>query len=275
MADSARVAEHTKPQGRWNQSGRDWLEHLRTHPEKCEWCVSHTLGLKVIQTMLDGLGPLQGLRVLELGCGHGALSVILSQRGAQVTGVDLGPDLLEAASLLAKGQGSSAVFERADIRTLPYPDGTYDLVVGRAILHHVSVPDVRQALKECHRVLKPGGRALFVEPVENSALFAFLQNLVPAGRQGTLSFRPSILQRRAWARYVAAMDDRDMTTRELLTAGAPFASAKATPLGVLIRLERVMPKALVPALETVDDLLLKLVPPARSLCREACVEYRK
>jgi ubiquinone/menaquinone biosynthesis C-methylase UbiE len=105
------------------------------------------------------------LSALEIGCGTGFFllnlmlaGVIDSAPGAgHVT--DLSPGMVEVARRNAVSLGFEIDGRVADAERLPYPDATFDLVAGHAVLHHL--PDVERALREVVRVLKPGGRFVF------------------------------------------------------------------------------------------------------------------
>ncbi len=75
-------------------------------------------------------------------------------------------------------------FQQCNVTSLPFESDAYDIVLGLAILHHLSELDVLLALQESCTVLKPGGIAIFLEPVENSKLFDFIQNLFPGRKKG-------------------------------------------------------------------------------------------
>ncbi len=108
------------------------------------------------------LGSLEGRRVLELGCGTGDLTLQLAERGADVVAVDLSPEMLDIARRRAAQFVPSARLElvAAPAEATTLPDQSFDLVVGKWILHHV---DVGQAAEEIFRVLRPGGMGLFIE----------------------------------------------------------------------------------------------------------------
>ncbi len=95
---------------------------------------------------------------LEVGCGTGFFTLNLKQAGvlgdAHVT--DLSPGMVEATKLNARRLGFEVEGRVADAETLPYPDESFDLVIGHAVLHHI--PDVEEAFREMLRVLTPGGR---------------------------------------------------------------------------------------------------------------------
>jgi ubiquinone/menaquinone biosynthesis C-methylase UbiE len=97
-------------------------------------------------------------KVLEIGCGTGFFIVNLWQAGLvrQAFATDISAGMVEVCQRNARNVGLKNLEGRAaDAENLPYKTGTFDLVVGHAVLHHL--PDVPRTLEECFRVLKPGG----------------------------------------------------------------------------------------------------------------------
>ena len=106
---------------------------------------------------------LDDARVLEVGCGPGRLSIRLARRyGLAVTGLDLDPAMIERARANADrprtGDGLGPSFLVGDAASLPFPEGSFDLVVSTLSMHHWA--DQAAGLAEIGRVLRPGGRAL-------------------------------------------------------------------------------------------------------------------
>ncbi|WP_132878892.1 class I SAM-dependent methyltransferase [Tamaricihabitans halophyticus] len=98
---------------------------------------------------------------MELGSGTGFFLLNLMQGGVIKRGsvTDLSPGMVQAALRNAEQLGLDVSGKVADAEGIPYPDDSFDLVVGHAVLHHI--PDVSAAFREVLRVLKPGGRFVF------------------------------------------------------------------------------------------------------------------
>ena len=101
----------------------------------------------------------RGRSVLELGCGAGVDLARFAQGGATVTGVDLAASAIELARANFAQQGLQGAFEVADGERLPFPDNCFDLVYAHGVVQYTADP--RQLVQECHRVLRPGGQAVF------------------------------------------------------------------------------------------------------------------
>jgi ubiquinone/menaquinone biosynthesis C-methylase UbiE len=99
-------------------------------------------------------------RILDAGTGPGRLPQAIATALPHVTvdGVDLAPDMIEYArrEATAAGLADRITFTVGDVAHLPYPDMTFDLIVSSLSQHHWV--DVEDALRDLHRVLRPGGR---------------------------------------------------------------------------------------------------------------------
>ncbi len=100
-------------------------------------------------------------RSLELGAGTGYFSLNLLQAGviSEATCTDISPGMVATLAGNAARLGLDVEAQVADAEALPFDDNSFDLVLGHAVLHHL--PDLDQAWREIHRVLAPGGVALF------------------------------------------------------------------------------------------------------------------
>jgi ubiquinone/menaquinone biosynthesis C-methylase UbiE len=111
------------------------------------------LGLSARRIVLRLLGDGPG-RLLDVGCGGGAHAVAFGERGWTVTGIDLSPAQLE----LARSRGVEVV--EADAASLPFEDETFDAAV--SIFTHTDVDDFAAVIREVTRVLRPGGRLVYL-----------------------------------------------------------------------------------------------------------------
>src|SRR5690349_2536994 len=106
---------------------------------------------------------LPGSRIVDVGCGDGALARTLTREGARVIGIEAGPEALAAARAAPPVNDETYLEGRAE--DLPLPDASADIVVFMNSLHHVPAARQRKALDEAARVLVPGGALYIVEPI--------------------------------------------------------------------------------------------------------------
>ena len=118
-----------------------------------------------------------GSRALDYGCSSGWYSKKLKDWGfSEINGIDISTKAIQEAHDRYSDIGK---FEVMDAHRTTFPNNHFDLVVGRAILHHL---DFETAIKEIHRILKPGGRVLFVEPLRDNPVGKFIRWLSPGTR---------------------------------------------------------------------------------------------
>lgn len=186
-ADPAELAKFSDLAHRWWDPESEFRPLHQINPLRLAW--------------IDGLAPLAGQRVLDVGCGGGILSDSMARKGAQVTGIDLSVKALRVAQLHALEAGTSGV----DYREVSAEDlaaeqpGTFDVVTCMEMLEHV--PDPSSVVRACSQLVKPGGWVFFSTINRNpkSFLFAivgaeYVLQLLPKGTHEWAKFiRPSEL----------------------------------------------------------------------------------
>jgi len=113
-------------------------------------------------------------RLLEIGCGIGNDLLCFAQNGAKVIGIDLVPKHLDLAKKLFTCYGCSGRFLKMDAENLELPPNYVDLIYSFGVLHHT--PNIKKAILEIHRVLRPGG--LVVVGLYNKNSWYFWVNLI-------------------------------------------------------------------------------------------------
>ncbi|MGC9399271.1 MAG: class I SAM-dependent methyltransferase [Anaerolineae bacterium] len=109
--------------------------------------------------------PPEGARVLEIGVGTGRFHVELAER-YRLAGIDLAAGMVRLTQERLARRGLHSDLRQADVRALPWPDASFDAVVGTFVLS--AVPDADAALDELVRVLQPGGRLVLVDAGESA-----------------------------------------------------------------------------------------------------------
>ena len=198
-----------------------------------------------------------GRRVLEYGCGLGGQAFALAQNGAVVTGVDISEVALAQARRRAAAESLHALtFVKADAEDLDLPNGSFDLVCGSGILHHLNLS---RALPEVHRVLADGGRGVFYEPLGHNPLLNLYRRLTPGSH--TPDEHPLLMGE------IHAMQDVFETPR------AEFFDLLSVFVIPILRLPGA--KGLLRAAEWSDRRIFRLLPPLRAWGAVVVLELRK
>ncbi|WP_237065449.1 bifunctional 2-polyprenyl-6-hydroxyphenol methylase/3-demethylubiquinol 3-O-methyltransferase UbiG [Microbulbifer guangxiensis] len=164
---------------------------------------------------IDQRAPVAGKKLLDVGCGGGILTEAMAQRGAEVTGIDMGEAPLNVARLHALESELQIDYRQVPVETLAEEQpASFDIVTCLEMLEHV--PDPASVIRACAALVKPGGQ-LFFSTINRTAkgwLFAvvgaeYVLRLLPKGTHEYSKFiRPSEMG--AWIR-AAHLELRDIT----------------------------------------------------------------
>jgi ubiquinone/menaquinone biosynthesis C-methylase UbiE len=166
VSDQRRKESERQFHNRRFGAGQDFREPLN------KWYAAVASGVREQNEMVKRYG--MGGKVLEYGCAdaRNSLDEQLSNDFATYHGIDISDQAIDVARKLAASQGlRNWEFTVMDAENLTFPDDEFDVVFGRGILHHL---DLGRCFREIARVLHPGGKAIFTEPLgHNPALNLF------------------------------------------------------------------------------------------------------
>jgi SAM-dependent methyltransferase len=201
------------------------------------------------------LGDLNGRAALDCGCGHGMAAVVLAKLGARVTAFDLSPGYLLEARQRAEANGVTIAITQADGDRLPFADAAFDRVWGNAILHHL---DLERAGPELHRILRPGGVAVFCEPWGENPFLAFVRrHWQYPGKERTPNEQP-------------------LRQRDLAVLQKSFPNVEVRGFQLVSMVRRVLRRGrLVRLLDRCDDRLLTALPLLQRFCRYMVLTLRR
>jgi 2-polyprenyl-3-methyl-5-hydroxy-6-metoxy-1,4-benzoquinol methylase len=136
-------------------------------------------------------GDLRGKKVLDVGCGDGTNSVLLARLGADVTGIDISPRLIEIAGSRAEINQvvESCRFVCSPLETADLPADSFDIVWGDAVLHHL-IPELPVLMDRLTHFAKTGALMIFAEPVNLSQTLRSIRFMFPVKTDHTPDERP-------------------------------------------------------------------------------------
>lgn len=186
-ADPAELAKFSDLAHRWWDTESEFRPLHQINPLRLGW--------------IEGLVPLKGKRVLDIGCGGGILADAMARQGAQVLGIDLATKALKVAQLHALEANTQGVeYREISAETLATEQpGSFDVVTCMEMLEHV--PDPSSVVRACATLVKPGGQVFFSTINRNAKAFLFaivgaeyMLNLLPRGTHEYAKFiKPSEL----------------------------------------------------------------------------------
>ena len=183
------------------------------------------------------LDEISGRRVLNVGCGEGLDAVILAALGAKVIGLDISDTAVAVTMARARANGVTDRLTAlvADATALPVSSGSIDVVLAAAVMHHVDIP---RAAAELARVLRPGGIAVFVEPLAGPRLVQLVKRMLPLRRAPDISEDERPLTRDDVALISSAIGSVEAARLFGLTTRLVRRLGLGRPLRVAYRLDR-------------------------------------
>jgi SAM-dependent methyltransferase len=189
------------PRSLYDSNARDWA---RSGP----LLVSDYTGRPATLALCE---PIEGMRVLDLGCGEGYCTRMLRGRGArEVTGVDGSESMIALAARNEAAEPLGIAYRVGDATNLSgFDSNTLDLVLAMFLFNYLSVRRMRQAMLEVFRVLQPGGRLVFAVP---HPVFPFMRSqkqapfYLDAGDAGYFSGRDNAFSGKIWRRDGVSLD---------------------------------------------------------------------
>jgi len=199
--DPAELAKFNELAHRWWDPEGEFRPLHQINPLRLQWIAERA--------------PLEGSTALDVGCGGGILAEAMAQRGASVTGIDLGEKALRIAGLHQLESGVQVRYESASAEEYAEAHGSaFDVVTCMELLEHV--PEPASTVAACARLVKPGGRVIFSTINRNPKAYLFavigaeyVLKLLPKGTHDYARFiKPSELTR--WCRE-AGLQPLEMT----------------------------------------------------------------
>ena len=143
----------TAPHNSYAENANFWIKIIRERLDRYR-------GDLTDQAVLDAIGPVRGLSILDAGCGEGYLSRRLAQDGAQVVGIDACGDLVQSAQEADGRSGLSIDYHTGTVDDLPLASERFDVVVSNHLLN--DLPRITNAIREFARVTRIGGRLVIL-----------------------------------------------------------------------------------------------------------------
>lgn len=182
-------------------TNKDLYEHLGENwrDKKAELSSLHAMHPVTLNYFMRAIGDnIQGIRLLDAGCGGGLLSETFARAGALVTGLDVKPGAIETARQHATRVGLSIDYQMGSLEDLKFTDESFDVIVASFVLEHVA--DLRTVAHNVARVLKPQG--LFLYSGINRTFLTFM--IITIGFQYVLKkIPPGTLK---WNKFVRPME---------------------------------------------------------------------
>lgn len=213
-----------------------WLDHLDEYLRFVTTTETSWFGMY----QGDFRNRIEGKKILEMGCGDCNNAAIMAALGAEVYANDIATSSGAIVERLNKECSFKypIKFIQGDFLKNELEDSSFDFVLGKAFLHHLTVSIEKEFLKETARLLKEDGEARFFEPAVNSRILDEIRWYIP------VDDRPSKFNRTAFDKWKIndPHPDRSYSSRHFETAGREFfKEVQITSIGSLERFRRLLP----------------------------------
>jgi SAM-dependent methyltransferase len=209
------------------------------------------------------IGDPAGKLLLDYGCGQGEEAVYFAKLGAKVTAIDVSGVGITITQERARMNGVAGQVDARimDATATEFPPNTFDIVHGLGVLHHVGL---QPGLKEVHRVLKPAGHAVFLEPLGNSRTIEFCKRLIGA-------------MLGSWLRLTrTTTGEQPLRLADLRRASQIYSSVEVFPFHLLYRVRKlVLPRRAYDYARVLDYQVLRALPFLRHFAGAAVIHLRK
>lgn len=233
----------------------DFHDHLYAHDRETRAATAKYYAVidRCRQEYLQRISQdVNGKRVLEYGCGPGGHAALLAAAGADVVAIDISAEAIRQAR---ERLDPSIQLLEMNAEAMTFDDDSIDLVCGTGILHHL---ELAKAFSEIARVLRPGGRALFIEPLGHNPVINLYRRLTPQMR---------------------SEDEHPLLMRDFERAGEMFAVVDldfynlTTLAAVPLRRTRLF-ETVNRGLAGLDDAVMRAVPYVRRFAWNVLIELR-
>lgn len=241
---------HVIEKEKWNALAKQKesnLEHYLLKPGEDFYTFSRNSATHI--GVAEFLGDLSNKHVLEYGCGLGQMSTLLAKTGAKVTTFDIS---LNSVLVTKKRAALNHVEDKINLsvcagENLPFASECFDVIFGKAILHHLNV---NLAGYDLQRMLKPGGKAVFIEPMGTNPILRFARDHMPYLKKNPRGA------------------DRPLNYDEIHAWGKGFGHFHYQEIQLFSMLERILGRYVrLKPLRKLDAFLLKRFPFLRRYCR--------